>query len=128
MTNTHQKLKTLSQGKVSGWHKEAQRRKKNRKWLQYSSQVARRVLAAIEGIEGMNQKKLAEQIGVSPQYISKVVKGEENLSLETIAKLSEALGVELISFPEYKDSQLVGANVQGAGKIRRVTNRKTNSG
>lgn len=34
---------------------------------------------------------------VSPQYVNKIVKGKENLSLETIAKIEEALGISLIS-------------------------------
>lgn len=32
------------------------------------------------------------------------MKGHENLTLETIYNLSQALGIELISFPEYKYS------------------------
>ena len=78
-------------------------RQKNRNWLRYSSNIAHRILAALEDSETVNQKVLAEKIGVSPQYISKVVSGNENLTLETIAKISEALGVELISFPTFKD-------------------------
>lgn len=77
---------------------------KNKKWLKYSSNIARRILSAIEDIEGMNQVSLAEKLNVSPQYVSKIVSGRENLSLETIAKFSDALEVELISFPPYKDS------------------------
>src|SRR5439155_22632291 len=84
-----------------------------RKQLRYSSNVARMVNAAIEDSEGLNQKKLAEQIAVSPQYISKILKGEENLSLETIAKLSVALGVELISFPEYEYSKHITISPSG---------------
>lgn len=76
---------------------------KNKKWLRYSSNIARRILAAIEEKESMSQKKLALMLDVSPQYISKVVSGNENLTLETIAKISDALEVELISFPKYKD-------------------------
>ncbi|OFX81522.1 MAG: hypothetical protein A2W86_08230 [Bacteroidetes bacterium GWD2_45_23] len=34
---------------------------------------------------------------VSPQYVSKIIKGRENLSLETIWKIEEALGITLIS-------------------------------
>jgi transcriptional regulator with XRE-family HTH domain len=49
----------------------------------------------------MTQKALAENIGVSPQYINKVLNGQENLSLQTIAKLSDALNIELISFPKF---------------------------
>ena len=37
------------------------------------------------------------RMDVSPQYVSKIVKGKENLSLETIWKIEEALGITLIS-------------------------------
>ncbi len=77
---------------------------KSRKWLRYSSNISRRILSALEDDANLNQIILAKQIGVSPQYISKVLKGQQNLSLETISKLSEALKVELIIFPEYKYS------------------------
>ena len=73
----------------------------NKKWLSYSSNIALRVLAALEESEQITQKTLAEMVGVSPQYINKVLKGQENLSLQTIAKLSEALNIELITFPKF---------------------------
>jgi DNA-binding XRE family transcriptional regulator len=69
---------------------------KSKKWLRYSSNISRRILSSLEDDANLNQIILAKQIGVSPQYISKVLKGQQNLSLETIAKLSEALKVELI--------------------------------
>ena len=104
MSDIQKKLLELSQGHVSNWSKEADFRIKNHKWLRYSSKIASRILAAMEDKEGMTQKKLAELMDVSPQQISKILKGNENLTLETIAKFSEALGVELISFPDYKYS------------------------
>jgi transcriptional regulator with XRE-family HTH domain len=55
----------------------------------------------MEESEHMSQKALAECVGVSPQYINKVLNGQENLSLQTIAKLSDALNIELISFPKF---------------------------
>jgi transcriptional regulator with XRE-family HTH domain len=90
--------------KQSAWFSDAQYRIENKKWLRYSSNIARRILAAIEDKEGFNQSDLASLLEVSPQHISQIVKGKENLSLKTIAKISEALGVELITFPEYKYS------------------------
>ena len=45
------------------------------------------------------QPTLAEEMGVTPQYISKVVKGKENLTLETIAKIEEVLGIKLVEVP-----------------------------
>ena len=44
----------------------------------------------------INQKQLAEKMNCSRQYISKVLKGRENLSLETLAKIENALGISII--------------------------------
>ena len=73
----------------------------NKKWLSYSSNIALRVLAAIEENDHITNASLAQMIGVSPEYMNKVLKGQENLSLETIAKLLEVLNVELITFPKF---------------------------
>jgi transcriptional regulator with XRE-family HTH domain len=104
MTTTMKENSKLK-GKKSSWSHEADFRIRNRKWLGYSSQVARRLLAAIDGTENMSQRVLADKIDVSVQYINKVLKGQENLTLKTIAQLSEAVGQELISFPAYKLSR-----------------------
>ena len=45
---------------------------------------------------GMSQKQLAEKMNCSPQYISKVLRGRENLSLETLAKIENALEISII--------------------------------
>ena len=87
--------------KQSNYLQNAKFRIENKKWLNYSSQIALRIIAAMEESEHMTQKALAESIGVSPQYINKVLNGQENLSLQTIAKLSDALNIELISFPKF---------------------------
>jgi transcriptional regulator with XRE-family HTH domain len=44
----------------------------------------------------MSQQKLAKLMNVSPQQISKIVKGHQNLTLETIVKLENALMIKLI--------------------------------
>lgn len=43
------------------------------------------------------KNRLAKELGISPQLVSKYVKGEENFKLETICKLENVLGVELIT-------------------------------
>ena len=45
---------------------------------------------------GMTQKMLAENMDCSQQYISKILKGRENLSLETLAKIEDALNLRLV--------------------------------
>jgi transcriptional regulator with XRE-family HTH domain len=94
------RLQKLDKSKKNSWIKDAEYRIKNKKWLQYSSNIARRIIAAMKE-NNIQQNELAETIKVRPQYISRVVKGHENLSLSTIAKLSEALSVDLIIFPSY---------------------------
>ena len=42
--------------------------------------------------KGISQAELAASIGVSPPYISKVLKGNANLTLATMTKLATALG------------------------------------
>lgn len=45
---------------------------------------------------GLTQKAVAEKMGCSQQYISSVLKGSENLSIETISKIKDALGLQII--------------------------------
>lgn len=104
MNRIQKKLNKISDNTKGEYFKDAEHRVKNRKWLRYSSKIARRIISIIEDRQDLNQVVLAKEIGVSPQYINKVIKGHQNLSLETIGKLSEALDFELISFPDYKYS------------------------
>jgi transcriptional regulator with XRE-family HTH domain len=107
MKNNNKIESIISKTIVSKWKEEAEFQIRNEKWLQYSSNIARRIYALLEDNDDMNQRKLAAKLGMSPQYISKILKGDTNLSLETIAILSEALGTELITFPSYKYSMSV---------------------
>ena len=44
----------------------------------------------------MTQKEFADKMGVSPAYIGRLLKGGENLTLETICKVQNVLGQDLI--------------------------------
>jgi transcriptional regulator with XRE-family HTH domain len=44
---------------------------------------------------GMSQGDLAKIMEVGPSYISKIERGEQNLSLSGIEKLAKALGVRV---------------------------------
>ena len=58
----------------------------------------RKILLMLDRMEelGMSQKQLAEKMNCSPQYISKVLRGRENLSLETLTKIENALEISII--------------------------------
>ena len=56
----------------------------------------------------MTQKELAEKMEVSPVYIGRLLKGGENLTLETICKLQKVLGQDLISIAKpYVTTQII---------------------
>ncbi len=70
-------------------------RKANKLWLRYSQHVAMMMLDRMEE-SGLKQKDLAERMGCSQQYVSKILKSHEDLSIETICKIEEALDLELL--------------------------------
>lgn len=86
--------------KKSNWKKSAQYRLEN-KWLEYATRIALRVKVALDDKQ-ISQTQFAEKIGVKEQWLSRVIKGQSNLTLKSIHKLSEGLEVELITFPDFK--------------------------
>lgn len=64
------------------------------------------VLDYMDKVE-MNQKELAEAMNVTPQYISKILKGNQNLSLETISKLEEILDINILIIQNFNTIQPV---------------------
>jgi len=99
MGSAHERIKNIAASEISQWRDEANNRKINSDWRDYSFRIAMRILREIRNQNaqhGMTQKRLAHLMGVSPQYINKVVKGEENLTLETISKIEKVLNISLI--------------------------------
>lgn len=74
----------------------AQFRRENREWIRMSQDIALSVHYYLRK-SGMSQKDLAERMAVSAAYVGKLLKGTENLTLETICKLQNAIGEELLS-------------------------------
>lgn len=64
-------------------------------WTQYSQCIAA-IMSKRMAELGLTQRMLAEKMDCSQQYISNVLKGEKNMSLETICKIENALGIEII--------------------------------
>jgi transcriptional regulator with XRE-family HTH domain len=69
---------------------------RTRKSVDYRAQAAMRdfVRDLIERMDrqGLSQAKLAEAIDASPAYVSKVMRGDVNFTLETMTKLAMATG------------------------------------
>jgi transcriptional regulator with XRE-family HTH domain len=73
----------------------AEYRRENKSWLCYSQHIAMLMLDKMEEL-GLTQKALANQMNVSQQYVSKVLKGRENLSLETLSKIEDILHISVL--------------------------------
>ncbi len=64
-------------------------------WLARSAAIAERIHGVLRA-KMMLQKDLAATIGIKPQQVSKILKGNVNLTLGTISKLEAALGIRLL--------------------------------
>jgi transcriptional regulator with XRE-family HTH domain len=69
---------------------------KNRAMLRESQNIALKVLEKLEEIR-WSQRKLAKEMGVTPQQITKIVKGHENLTLDTQIKLQSILKIPILA-------------------------------
>ena len=93
------KLKKHQPSTPSRWRENAEWRIANKSWLRYSQQIAMMMLDRMEELH-MSQKQLSELMGCSQQYVSKVLKGQENLSLETLSKIERCLNLQIIAKSE----------------------------
>ncbi|MBF0231769.1 MAG: helix-turn-helix transcriptional regulator [Desulfamplus sp.] len=48
--------------------------------------------------KGMTQDRLAEDVDISPKYLSSIERGKENPTINTLISLSESLDVDLEDF------------------------------
>ena len=94
-TNKEKFLAIVSKEKTKTLEKNKERIK-NRAMLHESQQIAIKVLKKLEE-KGWLQKDLANEMNVSPQQVNKIVKGQENLTLETQIKLQNILGIPVLA-------------------------------
>lgn len=94
-----EKLRWLEQHQSatpSHWREQAEWERKNRVWIRHSQFIAVMMLSRMDELH-LTQTSLAERMGCSQQYVSRILKGKENLSLETISKIEEALQMPIIT-------------------------------
>ena len=95
MQKTIDYLKAHAYGEPGAWKKQAQTDLEEWDWKQYSFQIAIKA-RSVMAQKGITQKQLAEAMGCTQQYVSLILKGNLNLTLETISKLEKSLGFDLI--------------------------------
>ena len=78
-----------------GFVSKAQYLKDNWSWLRYSYSIAIKVRRRMKEL-GITQKELAGRIECTQQHVSVLLGGKANMTLETMAKLEQALSIDLI--------------------------------
>ena len=103
-------LKAHQSDTPSRWREEAEWRRDNWSWLRHSQKIAVKVLLQMKQ-KGLTQKALAEHLDCTQQYVSKILKGRENMSLDTLSKLEDALGISLIYDEQVANPNLIEEEV-----------------
>ena len=95
-------LNLVSNEHPKDWQKDAKFYEENKEWLDLSAKIAIKILSTLRHNRKENrypatQKDLAEIMNITPQQVNKMVKGTENLTLETISRVEKALDIQLIN-------------------------------
>ncbi len=76
-------------------------RQANEEWRERSGEIALKILQKLRDNKEQfpsSQKELAELLKISPQQVNKIVKGSENLTIETICKIENVLNIHFFEF------------------------------
>ena len=105
MTNKDKFIQLVS-GEDNRTLADVKKRIKNRAMLRESQQIALKVLMKLDDF-GWSQKDLAKAMEVTPQQITKIVSGKENLTIETQIKLQHILDIPVLaSYYEKKMTEM----------------------
>ena len=88
-------LESYQSGAPSKWRADAQWRRENEFWLTYSRHITLKVLRGMDE-QSVTQAELARRMGCTQQYVSNLLKGSSNMTLETIARLEIALNLDIL--------------------------------
>ena len=96
MTFNLEKLASLAKPQSEEEKEQARYRKENRDWLRMSQEIALCLHYYLRKT-GLTQKELADRMGVSAVYVGKLLKGGENLTLETICKIQNVICENIVT-------------------------------
>ena len=103
------KLDNIVSSEKSNWVEKAEWGKANKSWLLKSAAIALKISSSLKE-KKMTQADMAQKLGSSAQHVSKILKGQENLTLETLSKIEACLDIELIQVPKYTTPDLNNAD------------------
>ena len=87
-------LEANQSGERSTFVDDAKWRRDNASWLKRARRLAYAIMDYMQENQ-FSRNDIAEKLGVSPQYVSKILSGKANLSFKTIFEIEEGLGIEV---------------------------------
>jgi len=98
MALNREKLEQMAKPRPAENVQRTHERKQNRAWMRMSQDIALGIHRHLR-LTNTTQRDFAERMGVSPAYVGKLLKGRENLTLETVWKIQEVIGVSFFQSP-----------------------------
>lgn len=105
-----EKLKKLAKPAPQEEIEEARFREENRDWLLKSAMIALEIRRFLR-INGMTKKQLAENLGITPSMVTKLLSGKENLSLKTVCKLEKIIQFDFLKIEPYSNNLYVWLDI-----------------
>jgi transcriptional regulator with XRE-family HTH domain len=96
MTKNKEIIKNITSKEVAKTVERNAARIKKRAMLKESRKIALAVLMKLDELE-WSQKDLADKMGVSKQQVNKIVKGKENLTLQSMVSIQDILGLPILA-------------------------------
>ncbi len=108
-------MKLTKEEKIALLNKKAKPVNPDAKWIQIAKWneehadaladymvIAMRISSALKE-KKMTQKEFAAQLGVSPQALTRIMKGRQNLSLNKVRQIEKALGISIMTIEKIAD-------------------------
>ena len=90
-------LEAHQSGKPSTFIEDAKWRQENEVWLKWSRGVAMSIVDYMQE-NGLSRSDIAAKLGVSPQYVSRILSGNTNFSFKSVADIEGKLGISCMKF------------------------------
>ena len=85
-------LESHQSEKPSTFVSDAKWRQENEVWLRWSRGIALSIVDYMQE-NGLSRSDIANKLGVSPQYVSRILSGNTNFSFKSIAEIERKLGI-----------------------------------
>lgn len=74
-----------------------------KKFVERQGEIALQIISILKN-KRIKQKEIAEKLNMRESQLSKILSGEANITIKTIAKIETVLGEEIIHVPIFKDT------------------------